>query len=158
LRRAVGRARRGKGLDFQRQYKSVIGAGNFCGLDYIAAMRAILLIPLMAGFFLSGCGNNSSSTGSAATNNAVTNFASGNPVTVVPDYIGVVGQAQKYSIKQIDLAQLNQAIQQFNAAEGRYPQDLQELVPNYLAQVPQVPAGYQISYDATTGKVKVVQQ
>jgi len=127
-------------------------------LDYIAAMRAILLIPLMAGFFLSGCGNNSSSTGSAATNNAVTNFASGNPVTVVPDYIGVVGQAQKYSIKQIDLAQLTQAIQQFNAAEGRYPQDLQELVPNYLAQVPQVPAGYQISYDATTGKVKVVHQ
>ena len=75
---------------------------------------------------------------------------------MVPDYIGVVGQAQKYSVKQIDLAQLNQAIQQFNAAEGRYPNDLQELVPNYLAKIPQVPPGYQISYDATSGKVKVV--
>ncbi len=77
---------------------------------------------------------------------------------MVPDYIGVVGQAQKYSVKQIDLAQLNQAIQQFNAAEGRYPKDLQELVPNYLAKIPQVPAGYQISYDPASGKVKVVQQ
>jgi hypothetical protein len=121
-------------------------------------MRVILLIPLVAGFFLTGCGNSSSSTGPAATNTPVTNFANGNPVTVLPDYIGVVGQAQKYSVKQIDLAQLNQAIQQFNAAEGRYPKDLQELIPNYLAKVPQVPAGYQISYDPATGKVKVVQQ
>jgi len=121
-------------------------------------MRAILLILVVAGLFLAGCGNNSNSTGTAATNNAVTNFASGNPVTVVPDYIGVVGQAQKYSIKQIDLAQLNQAIQQFNAAEGRYPNDLQELIPNYLAKIPQVPAGYQISYDPASGKVRVVQQ
>jgi len=120
-------------------------------------MRAILLIPVLAGLFLTGCGNNSSSTSPAATNNSATNFTSGNPVTVVPDYIGVVGQAQKYSVKQIDLAQLNQAIQQFNAAEGRYPKDLQELVPNYLAKIPQVPAGYQINYDATTGKVTVVQ-
>lgn len=126
-------------------------------MDYIAAMKAILLIPVMAGLFLTGCGNNSSSTSPAATNNSATNFTSGNPVTVAPDYIGVVGQAQKYSVKQIDLAQLNQAIQQFNAAEGRYPKDLQELVPNYLAKIPQLPAGYQISYDATTGKVKVVQ-
>jgi len=121
-------------------------------------MRVVLLIPVIAGFLLTGCGNNSSSTNPAATNNAVTNFASGNPATVVPDYIGVVGQAQKYSVKQIDLAQLNQAIQQFNAAEGRYPKDLQELVPNYLAKVPQLPAGYQLSYDAAAGKVKVVQQ
>ncbi|MGH7992400.1 MAG: hypothetical protein ACREDQ_02715 [Limisphaerales bacterium] len=121
-------------------------------------MRVILLIPVIAGFWLAGCGNNSSSTSPAATNSAATNFTSGNPVTVVPDYIGVVGQAQKYSVKQIDLAQLNQAVQQFNAAEGRYPKDLSELVPNYLAKIPQVPAGYQINYDAASGKVKVVQQ
>jgi len=112
----------------------------------------------MAGLFLTGCGGSSNSPGPAATNSAATNFTSGNPVTVVPDYVGVVGQAQKYSIKQIDLAQLTQAIQQFNAAEGRYPKDLQELIPNYLAQIPQVPAGSQLSYDPASGKVKVVQQ
>jgi hypothetical protein len=121
-------------------------------------MKVILLITAAAGVFLTGCSGDSSSSSQTATNNPATNFASGNPLTVVPDYVGVVGQAQRYSVKQIDLAQLNQAIQQFNAAEGRYPKDLQELVPNYLAQIPQVPAGYQISYDATTGKVKVVQQ
>ena len=107
---------------------------------------------------LTGCGKSSSSTSQSATNNPTTNFASGNPITVVPDYIGAVGQAQKYSIKQIDLAQLSQAIQQFNAAEGRYPKDLQELIPNYIAKIPQVPAGYEITYDAASGKVKVVPQ
>jgi len=60
--------------------------------------------------------------------------------------------------RQIDLAQLNQAIQQFDAAEGRYPKDLQELVPNYLAKILQVPPGYRITYDASTGRVKVVQK
>lgn len=121
-------------------------------------MRVISLIPVIAGLFLTGCGNNSSSTGSAATNNAVTNFASGNPITVVPDYIGVVGQAQKYSIKQIDLSYLHEAIQQFNAAEGRYPKSLQEMVPNYIGKVPDAPYGSKIEYDPDTGTVKVVPQ
>lgn len=117
----------------------------------------LLLFATSAGLFLTGCGDSTTSNQPAATNTA-TNFASGNPLTVAPDYVGVVGQAQKYSVKQIDLAQVNQAIQQFNASEGRYPKDLQELVPNYLAKIPQVPPGYQLNYDATTGKVKVVQQ
>lgn len=122
-------------------------------------MRALLSIPVAAGLLLmTGCGNSSSSTNSSATNNANTNVASGNPLTVAPDYLGAVGKAQNYSIKQIDLAQLTQAIQEFNAAEGRYPKDLQELIPSYIAQIPAVPAGYQIAYDAASGKVKVVQQ
>jgi len=121
-------------------------------------MRAFILISVVAGVLLTGCGKSSSSTGQSATNNATTNYASGNPITAVPDYIGAVGNAQNFSIKQIDLAQLNQAIQQFNAAEGRYPKDLQELIPNYVAKIPDVPAGYKINYDTTSGKVKVVQQ
>ncbi len=112
----------------------------------------------MAGLFLTGCGQTSSSTGPAATNNPATNFASGNPVTVVPDYIGVVGQAQKYSVKKIDLAYLHEAIEQFNAAEGRYPKDLQEMVPNYIGKVPDAPYGSKIDYDPNTGTVKVVPQ
>ena len=121
-------------------------------------MRLIwLLFAVSAGLFLAGCGN-SSSTNQPASTNTATNFASGNPITAVPDYIGVVGQAQQYSVKQIDLAQVNQAIQQFNAAEGRYPKDLQELIPNYLAKMPQVPLGYRIAYDASAGTAKVVHQ
>lgn len=105
---------------------------------------------MAAALYLTGCGQSSSSS-SSATNNA-------QAVNATPDYGGVLGQAQKYSIGQIDLAQINEAIQQFNAAEGRYPRNLQELIPNYLAKIPQAPPGYRIFYDATTGTVKVVQQ
>ena len=93
----------------------------------------------------------------AATNSNI-NYASGNPITAVPDYVGAVGQAQKYSQKQIDLAYLHEAIEQFNAAEGRYPKNLQELVPNYIGKVPQAPYGSKIVYDPNTGTVKVVPQ
>lgn len=151
------RGRRQGGIDFSANMKSVIGAGNFRGLDYIAVMKFLLLIPVTAALLLSGCGQSSSSS-SSATNNAQAGNGNANSVSATPNYGGVLGQAQKYSIGQIDLAQLNQAIQQFNAAEGHYPKDLQELVPNYLAKIPQVPPGYRIFYDATTGKVRVVQQ
>ena len=67
-------------------------------------------------------------------------------------------QAQKYSEKQIDLAYLNEDIQQFNAGEGRYPTNLQEMIPNYLGKMPQAPYGYKIVYDASNGTVKVVKQ
>jgi len=58
----------------------------------------------------------------------------------------------------MDVASLTQAIQQFNAAEGHYPKDLQELVPNYIAQVPAAPPGYTINYDPNAGTVTVKHQ
>lgn len=121
-------------------------------------MRVILLIPVMAGLFLTGCGKDSSSTDQSAKTNTTPNYANGNPITAVPDYIGAVGQAQKYSVKQIDLAYLREAIQQFNVAEGRYPRNLQEMVPNYIGKVPDAPYGSKIDYDPNTGTVKVVAQ
>jgi hypothetical protein len=121
-------------------------------------MRVLLLIPVVAGVLLTGCGKSSSSTEQSATNNATTNYANGNPITAVPDYIGAVGNAQKYAVKQIDLSYLHEAIEQFNVAEGRYPKDLKELVPNYIGKVPEAPYGSKIIYDSNTGTVKVVQQ
>jgi hypothetical protein len=56
------------------------------------------------------------------------------------------------------VASLTQAIQQYNAAEGHYPQTLQDLAPNYIAKVPQAPAGYKFNYDPTSGSVSLVQQ
>ena len=99
-------------------------------------MKAIsILFATLAGLLLTGCGsststNPSAATNAVATNTADTNFNSGNPITAVPDYIGAVGNAQKYAVKQIDLSYLHQAIEQFNVSEGRYPKNLQELVPN----------------------------
>jgi hypothetical protein len=119
-------------------------------------MRAILaLFAIGGGLILTGCGGSGPTNQPAATNTA-TNFANGNPLTAVPDYVGVVGQAQKYSVKEIDLAYLHQAIEQFNVSEGRYPKSLQEMVPNYIGKVPDAPYGSKIVYDPGTGTVKVV--
>lgn len=123
----------------------------------------LVLITVMAGLFLTGCGQSSSSTSqsaktnAAATNTAV-NYANGNPITAVPDYVGAVGQAEKYSEKQIDLSYLHEAIEQFNVTEGHYPKTLQELVPNYIGKIPKPPYGSKIVYDPNTGTVKVVRQ
>jgi hypothetical protein len=62
-------------------------------------------------------------------------------------------------VKQIDLAYVNQAIQQFQAGEGRLPKDLNEMVAmHYLGKIPDTPYGSKIVYDATSGTVKVVKQ
>ncbi|HEY3931250.1 MAG TPA: hypothetical protein VGM58_02660 [Verrucomicrobiae bacterium] len=120
-------------------------------------MKTSLLFSVAAGLVLAGCGDNNS-TKSAQSTNAPTKYDTGNPVTAVPDYIGAVGQAQKYAEKQIDLAYVNEAIQQFNAGEGRYPTNLQEMIPTYLGKMPQAPYGYKIIYDANSGTIKVVKQ
>lgn len=126
-------------------------------------MKAFFLISVAAGLVLTGCSQSSSSTSPSATNSAqASSSQAGNAVansaSTTPNYGGVLGQAKNYSINQIDLAQLKQAIQEYNAAEGHYPKDLQALIPNYLAKIPKAPAGYQISYDPASGTVKVVRQ
>ena len=121
-------------------------------------MRVSLLIPVAAALLLAGCGQSSNSPSQSAKTNADVNYANGNPVTAVPDYVGAAGQAEKYSEKQIDLAYLHEAIEQFNVAEGHYPKDLQELVPNYIGKIPKPPYGSRIVYDPNTGTVKVVRQ
>jgi hypothetical protein len=47
----------------------------------------------------------------------------------------------------------------FNVGEGRYPKDLSELVEKkYIPQIPETPYGSKLAYDATTGKVTVVNE
>jgi ABC-type glycerol-3-phosphate transport system substrate-binding protein len=118
---------------------------------------SFLLLSLAAGLLLAGCGGSNSSKPAQATN-ATPNYNTGNPITAPVDYLGAVGQAQRYAIKTIDLSYLNEAIQQFNAAEGRLPKDLKELMPNYIGKIPQAPYGTKIVYDPNTGVVKVVKQ
>lgn len=128
-------------------------------------MKANLLFAIAAALLLAGCGQSKSTTpaqgtnSTAGTTNVSPNYTSGNPLTAPADYLGVVVQAQKYSEKQIDLAYVNEAIQQFNAGEGRLPKSLQEMVDeHYLGKIPVAPIGYNIVYDATNGTIKVVKQ
>jgi len=107
------------------------------------------LIPLVAATaLLAGCGDDSAKETAAATNE-----------TAAPGgYLGAIVQAKNHSEKVIDVAYINQDIQLFNASEGRYPKDLQELIPNYLAKMPAVPNGYKIVYDTNNYSVKVVKE
>jgi hypothetical protein len=120
-------------------------------------MKTSFLISVAVGLLLAGCGDKNSGQPTQATNAAV-KYNTGNPLTAVPDYMGAVMQAKKYSEKQIDLAYVNEAIQQFNAGEGHYPTNLQEMIPTYLGKMPEAPYGYKIVYDANTGTISVVKQ
>jgi hypothetical protein len=116
-----------------------------------------LFLSVAAAMFLAGCGDDNSKKTAQATN-APANYNTGNPLTAPADYVGAVVQAQKYAEKSIDVSYINQDIQMFNASEGRYPKDLQEMIPNYLGKMPVVPFGYKIVYDTNTYTVKVVKQ
>ena len=108
-------------------------------------------ISIAAAALLAGCGGKSGS-GPQATNsvNTATNGFGG--------YVKSLGEAQRTADKTIDVTSINQEIQLFNVQEGRNPKNLQELVPNYMAKIPDAPNGYKIIYDAAKGEVKVVQQ
>jgi len=110
-----------------------------------------LSISIVAAGLLAGCGDKSGS-GAQGTNtvNLATNGFGG--------YVKSMGEAQKTADKTIDVSYINQAIQLFNVQEGRNPKDLQELVPNYIAKIPDAPAGYKIVYDTASATVKVVKE
>jgi hypothetical protein len=111
----------------------------------------ILLFPLVAVMaLLTGCGEKASQKTTQAMN------AVSNVVDAPLNYIGAVVEAKNHAEKIIDVSYINQDIQMFNASEGRYPKDLQELIPNYLGRMPEVPFGYKLEYDTNTYTVKVV--
>jgi len=120
-------------------------------------MKASFLLAVAAAVILAGCGDKHSG-GTAQGTNAATKNEINNLATAPVDYLNAAVKAQKSAVKTIDVSYLNRALQQFNVQEGRYPKDLQELVPNYVAKIPVPPYGYKIVYDATSGTVTVVKQ
>jgi ABC-type glycerol-3-phosphate transport system substrate-binding protein len=108
-------------------------------------------ISIAAAALLAGCGGKSGS--SAQGTNSVSTATNG-----FGGYVKSLGEAQKAADKTIDVTSINQEIQLFNVQEGRNPKTLQELVPNFMAKIPDAPNGYKIIYDAAKGEVKVVQQ
>ncbi len=117
-------------------------------------MKAIFLFCGVLGLVLVGCGEKSETT------QQTTNTSKGpTPLSAPADYVGAIGAAKNLAEKTTGLASLNQAIQMFQAQEGRYPKDLDELVKAKLInQVPKAPYGKKFEYDAATGKVTVVNQ
>lgn len=114
-------------------------------------MKATFLILTMAALMLTGCGDSSKPGTTANT------FS--NTVNAPTDYLGALGKAKQYSEKVIDASAINNALNLFNEAEGRYPTDLNELVTkHYMREIPKPPYGMKFVYDAAAGTVKVVKQ
>ena len=121
-------------------------------------MKAVLLFLVAGAAMLAGCDDRNSGKAAPSTNSTAGSTNRGSFVTAPVDYLGAVVQADKSAIKTIDVSYLNEAIQRFNVQEGRYPKNLQELAPNYVAKIPDAPHGSQIVYDAGSGTVKVVNE
>ena len=102
---------------------------------------------VLAAGLLTGC-KDQSKNGTANTRS---------PATAPLDYLAAQGQAKRHSEKVISLVQVQQAIQQFNAMEERFPRDLNELVSqHYLSAKVVPPRGQQFLYDPQTGSIRVV--
>ncbi|MBI1841379.1 MAG: hypothetical protein HYR88_11090 [Verrucomicrobia bacterium] len=110
-----------------------------------------LLLTLSALSFV-GCGDKSSEPAKSST-------SGGNPLTAPVDYLGAVAKSQKTAGNKLSTVNLKQAIQSYQAQEGKLPKELQDLVKaGILPSLPTPPQGMQFSYDAKTGDVKVVAQ
>lgn len=80
-----------------------------------------------------------------------------NPANAPTDYLGAVAKGKKKSEATVANLQVAPAIQQFQAAEGRFPKSLQELVEEgYLTAQPQAPNGMKPDYNPETGEFKMV--
>jgi hypothetical protein len=115
---------------------------------------ATCLVFLVAGLALAGCGKNDQSPGPSTTvapaDNSPAPAQSGN------GYLGSMVRAEQQAVKTADLTSLNKAIEFFNAQEGNYPADLDELIAkHYISQIPAAPVGMKLVYDAAQGKVTV---
>jgi len=112
--------------------------------------RIIPFLGIAIGAGLCGCGK------PAAHEKSSGSSASGNPITAPVDYLGAVAKAQQSATRTLGNAQVTQAIKTFQAEEGRYPTNLQELVAKgNLVALPALPANMKFDYNPATGDLKV---
>ena len=117
---------------------------------------ALVLATTLPG--ITGCGDSSATKPPAAgaTNAAAT---SSSPLTAPVDYLDSLNKGQRSAERTVETASITKAIELFYVENGRFPKDLNELVTEkFLPQIPTPPRGMKITYDADTGKVKVVAQ
>ena len=117
-------------------------------------MKYLYLMAILVGLFLVGCGDSSSKSASS------TNTPSGGSLVTAPvDYLDAAAKAKQKTVKTIDTASLDKAVQLFNVEKGRNPKDLNELVTEkYIKEIPTPPYGTKIDYDPNSGRVSVVKQ
>ena len=121
-------------------------------------MRFLLLLSAALLVVITGCGDSSKSkTPSGGNTNASSDTAS--PLTAPVDYLDAINKGQRSAERTVDTASITKAVELFHVENGRFPKDLNELVAEkFLPQIPTPPRGMKITYDADTGKVKIVAQ
>ncbi|MSR65818.1 MAG: hypothetical protein EXS24_00395 [Pedosphaera sp.] len=120
-------------------------------------MKTLLLAAALIALCLFGCGDKSAAKSEPEPKPEPK--LGENPLNAPVDYLGAVNQGKKAAIGKLNLAQMTQAIQQFAAAEGRNPKDLQEVISKgYLAALPPLPLNQKLVYNPDTGAVQVVNQ
>jgi hypothetical protein len=118
-------------------------------------MKTCCWLCLAAGMVVAGCGEKSNPPAGTTTNSS----SGGSLLTAPVDYLGAAAKGQQSAVKTVDTVSLDKAIQLFNVEQGRYPKDLNELVQEkYIPQLPPVPYGTKLAYDAASGKVSVVKE
>jgi hypothetical protein len=142
-------------------------------------MKAIACIGFLAALLLGGCGQKDEplppvptppTAPTAGTPGGSPNAPAQTPTPTPPpnnptpanaaaQYMGNLGNAQQYARVVSDTASINQAIQVFNANEGRYPKDLNELVTEkYMGHIPNPPRGMKFYYNPDNGEFRIVDE
>ena len=123
-------------------------------------MRTLVLVSLAVCGLVSGCGKGSGNASNNAGQQNTNADAGGASVLTAPvDYLDAIARAKQSAVKTVGLASVNEAIRQFQTAEGRNPKDLDELVQQrYLGRIPPTPYGMKLIYDSKTGEAKMVKQ
>jgi hypothetical protein len=110
----------------------------------------VALLAVMA--LLAGC-NKKDATAKKDTSDQ---SAASSPLTAPLDYLSAQAAAKKMSERVISMAPVQQAIQQFHAAEDRYPRSLNELLNSgYIGRIPVPPPGQMVYYNPQTGDISM---
>ncbi|HTI72001.1 MAG TPA: hypothetical protein VMF06_18650 [Candidatus Limnocylindria bacterium] len=116
-------------------------------------MKILMATMVVSAALLTGC--NKGQKDAKADSKAGT--SEDNPINAPMNYLAAEAAAKKSSERVINLAPVHGAIQQFYAAEDRYPRSIDELVKSgYLGKVPQLPEGQGLYYNPNNGEYKVV--
>ncbi len=115
-------------------------------------MKILFALLVAAGLIVTGCDSGSSPKPADKKKEELGQ----NPLNAPTDYLGALAKGKKGSESKLDVVQVNQAISQFQAAEGRNPKSLEELVSEgYLKGIPQPPRGMKYNYNPQSAKFEV---